>query len=197
MIPRIAKRGRSFKSAGKYYLHDKNATTSHRIAWTHTINTPALDPRKALNWMAYTAMNAEALKHCMGIAKTGRKSKAGAVYSYSLSWHPEQQPDKETMLEAAKDTLRLLNLGQHEAIIIAHTDTDHAHVHIIANLVHPETGKTTSMSNDKLILSKWAEYFEREGSKIYCEQRVINNQKRQLKRAIKNRQHKIEPPTLH
>ena len=40
MIAQIAARGTSFKGAGLYYLHDKKADTSERVAWTQTRNIP-------------------------------------------------------------------------------------------------------------------------------------------------------------
>lgn len=178
MVPRIAKSGHSFKGAGLYYLHDKQAKTKERVMWTHTHNLPTDDPDKAFNWMAHTAMNAQRLKMQAGVAPTGRKSKAGVVYSYSLAWHPEQQPNQQTMMEAAYETLALLKLTDHEAVFVAHNDTAHPHVHIICNLVHPENGKKAVPSYDRLIMSAWAEQLEKNEGQIRCEQRVINNEKR-------------------
>ncbi|MDL5051499.1 relaxase/mobilization nuclease domain-containing protein [Oscillatoria amoena NRMC-F 0135] len=178
MVPRIAQRGHSFKGAGQYYLHDKQADTNGRVLWTHTLNLPTQDPEKALKWMAYTAMNASRLKKQAGVASTGRKSKAGEVYCFSLAWHPGQNPDKETVLNSALETLGLLNLHEHEAMLVAHGDTPHSHVHVICNLVHPENGKTAVPSYDRLTLSQWAENLERNDGEILCEQRVINNRER-------------------
>jgi len=178
MVPRITKRGHSFKGAAQYYLHDKNAQTDERVAWTHTHNLPTNDPQKGFGWMAHTAIHADRLKHEAGVNKTGRKSTAGVVYSFFLSWHPDQNPSQETQQQAALDTLTKLRLSDHEAIVIAHRDEAHPHVHIICNLVHPESGKVAVPSYDRLTLSKWAENLERADGEILCEQRVINNQRR-------------------
>ncbi len=178
MVPRIAKSGHSFKGAGLYYLHDKQAKTKDRVAWTQTHNLPTNDADKAFGWMAHTAMNANRLKYKAGVVPTGRKTTAGVVYSYSLAWHPEQTPDKQTMLDAAYETLNLLKLSDHEAVFVAHNDTAHPHVHIICNLIHPEHGKKAVPSYDRLIMSAWAEQLERNDGQILCEQRVINNEMR-------------------
>lgn len=178
MVPRIAQRGHSFKGAGQYYLHDKQADTKERVLWTHTLNLPTQDPEKALKWMAHTAMNAGRLKKQAGIVATGRKSKVGEVYCFSLAWHPGQNPDKETMFNSALETLGLLNLHEHEAVLVSHGDTPHKHLHVICNLVHPENGKTAVPSYDRLTLSQWAENVERNDGEILCEERVINNQRR-------------------
>lgn len=178
MIPRVAARGHSFKGAGLYYLHDKQSKTSERVAWTETRNLPTHDAQKGMNWMAHTSMNAEELKRIQGVKSTGRKASSGPVYSYSLAWQPEQSPDRDRMVSAVDETLALLNLKDHEAVIVAHNETEHPHVHVICNLVHPDTGKIASTSYDQLKLSRWAESLEQQDGKIYCEQRVINNAKR-------------------
>lgn len=178
MIARVADRGTSFVGAGKYYLHDKEASTSERVAWTYIHNIATDDPEKAMRYMAYTAMHSDYLKHEAGVSNCGRKATAGAVYSFSLSWSPEEAPLPDYMKQAGLDTLVYLGLIEHEAVMVAHQDTDHPHVHVIANLVHPENGKTVVPAYDYLTLSTWAEAYEKEHGKIYCEQRVINNELR-------------------
>ena len=75
MIAQIAKRGTSFKGAGLYYLHDKKADTSERVAWTETRNLMTDNPAMGLRVMAATAMDKDRLKADAGIKATGRKSK--------------------------------------------------------------------------------------------------------------------------
>lgn len=176
MTPRIARRGHSFIGAGNYYLHDKQAQTTERVAWSSTINLATNDPTKAMRHMAYTAMQADRLKQQQGSSSAGRKA-CGPVYAFSLSWHPQQQPSREEMQTAAHATIERLGLQQHEAVMVAHSDTDHAHVHIIANLVHPDTGKIADIRLDQRKLSAWALEYEREHGHIYCEQREINAQR--------------------
>ena len=74
MIPRVAKRGHSFKGAGLYYLHDKKAKTSERVEWTSIHNIPTNNPKKAFGFMAYTAMNAERLKNASGCSHDRKES---------------------------------------------------------------------------------------------------------------------------
>ena len=197
MVPRIAQSGHSFKGAGLYYLHDKESHTTERVAWTYTHNIATNDPDKAFRYMAHTAMRADDLKRLSGVATTGRKRTAGVVYSFSIAWHPEQEPERNTMQNSALDILTELGLADHEAVFVCHTDTAHPHVHVIANLIHPETGRKAVPSYDYLTASKWAEKLERETGKIYCEQRVINNeQRRELakeNRQLANIKHREKP----
>ena len=110
MVPKVAGKGRSFKGAGLYYLHDKKALTPERVAFTHTENLPTRDADKAIKCMAYTAMRQHELKARAGGSTKGRKLEQ-PVYCYSLSWAPGEEPTQEEMIEAAKDTLRELGMS--------------------------------------------------------------------------------------
>jgi len=179
MIPRISKVGRSFKGAFQYFAHDKDKQpTRNRIAWAHTENMLTDDPDHAWKVMAYTVRQQERLKAASGQKTTGRKLEK-PVFSYSLAWHPEQNPDKEHMLETARKSLADLGLSEHETLFIAHRDEPQKHVHVIVNRVHPITGIAADLSNSKRKLSDFARVYEREHGKVYCQQREDNFEKRQ------------------
>ena len=182
MVPKVAGKGTSFKGAGLYYLHDKQASTAERVALTHTENLPTDNAELALKIMAHTAQHQDALKRANGAAKTGRKL-VYSVYTYSLSWAPDEAPDHAAMLEAARDTMKALGINEHEALMVIHNDEPHPHVHVIANRVHPQTGLAAKLACDHLILSRWAEAYERAQGQIRCEERVENNKKRRAYKA--------------
>lgn len=186
MVPKVAGKGRSFKGAGLYYLHDKKALTSERVAFAQTVNLPTDDPEKAMGWMAHTALRQAEIKAAAGGVAKGRKLR-DPVYAYSLSWSPDEQPTREQMLAAGMETLKRLGLEGHEAVLIAHKDEPHPHLHVIVNRVNPETGIAAPLSNDHLKLSTWAEEYERAQGKIRCEQRVENNALRKDKQFVKDR----------
>ncbi|WP_367187602.1 relaxase/mobilization nuclease domain-containing protein [Henriciella sp.] len=173
MVPRIAKAGRSFKGAALYYLHDKGALSDERVQFVEIQNLPTKDPQRATAHMIDTASHSAELKRAAGLK--GGRPLTKPVYSYSLAWHPNETPSKADQLAAARETISHLGLEDHQAMIVAHNDTDHPHVHVIVNRVHPETGRAAVTSNDKLILSRWAEAYERKRGTVYCEQRVENN----------------------
>ena len=183
MVPMITAGGTSFKGAASYYLHDKRKPgepgcfTSVRISWIVTTNLPTDNPERGWKIMAHTALAAQELKAAIGAKTTGRKL-TKPVFAYSLSWHPGQNPTKEEMLEAARASLKVLGLQENEALIICHNDEPHAHIHILANRVHPETGMAVNISHSKLILSKWAQEYEQKQGQIVCPQRVANNARR-------------------
>ena len=177
MIPRVAKSGRSFKGAGLYYLHDKGTLTRDRVAFTETLNLPTNDADRGIAHMIDTATHADQLKQQAGI-KGGRPLQA-PVYCYSLAWHPSETPTKAEQLEAVQETLKRLGVADRQAVIIGHNDTDHTHVHVMVNRVCPTTGKASTMSNDRLILSDWAhEYREQRGELHFCPAREENRKNR-------------------
>lgn len=181
MVPRVGKPGRSFKGAGLYFLHDKEAETAERVAFTQTHNLPTDDPHAAMDWMAWTALHQGEIKDGAGVQRTGGDC-ARPVFHYSLAWHPDETPDESHMLGCARDTLELLGLIRHEAVVVAHRDQEHPHVHVIANLVHPETGRTHDPGLYKAKLSEWAEAYEQEHG-LHCAQRAANREARQERQA--------------
>ena len=185
MVPVIASSGACFQGAWEYYFHDKQASTSVRVAWTHTRNLLTDCAEKAWKVMAYTAKSQTRLKEAAGIARSGRKLEK-PVFAFSLSWHPEQKPDKETMLEAANQSLEALGLSDHETMIAAHQDEPQPHIHIIVNRCHPTTGQAASTSHSKRKLSDFAREWERKEGKVYCMKREENYQKRQKGQFTKN-----------
>lgn len=127
--------------------------------------------------MAYTVKDAARLKEASGQKSSGRKL-TKPVFTYSLSWHPEQTPDRKHMLQTAKRSIEVLGLGEHEAIIVAHRDEPQKHVHVIVSRTHPVTGLAAKMSHSKLKLSEFAHAYELEHEKIYCPQREVNQEQR-------------------
>ena len=178
MVPSVTKGGASFKGAAVYNLHDKEAETAERVAWTETVNLITSDPEKATRVMAATAMAQNDLKIEAGIKATGRKLEK-PVYVYSLSWHPDEQPNKATMVEAARESIKALGVEDRQALTVCHNDEPYPHVHVVLNRVSMEDGLAANMRGDHLKLSGWAESWEKRHGKIWCEARVQNNERRE------------------
>ncbi|TCP38069.1 relaxase/mobilization nuclease domain-containing protein [Rhodovulum marinum] len=176
MIARDTGGGSSFAGAGLYYLHDRNADTDERVAFTHTENLLTDNAETAMKVMAWTAKHQAELKAAAGVKATGRKLEK-PVHTFMLSWAPGEQPDHKHMIETARSAVKALGLADHEAVFIGHDDTDKAHVHIIVNRVNPENGKAAPLSKSRLALSRWAEAYEKEHG-IHCHRRIENNRRR-------------------
>jgi len=88
-----------------------------------------------------------------------------------LSWDTSENPSLKEQMDAGREALKALGLSDHQTMIVGHTDTANPHVHVVVNLVHPETGKTASLSNDQIKLSKWAEAYRKErGQEHLCQE---------------------------
>ena len=176
MVPRTTKPGRSFTGAWAYYFHDKRDAariergeglhTAARVDWCHVENMARVtDARAAIGLMIDTARQSRRCEK--------------PVYAFSLAWHPEQQPDRAAMIDAGRAALQALGMEEHQAVLVAHNDTAHRHVHVIANRVHPVTGKAINLYKDREKLAAWALAYERERGKVYCRAREYNALARQ------------------
>jgi hypothetical protein len=177
-------RGTSFQRALVYVLHDKDAQTSERVGFVEMHNLATDDPHRAWREMKALCDAADELKKRSGVKATGRKL-TKPVYAFTLNWHEADYPDAAHMRETASDALRTFGIENHQAVIVEHTDRPHKHVHVIVNLVDPETGQLVSLSNDAHKLDRWADDYE-------VTQGVIRSPDRRAKfHALDNG---IEPP---
>lgn len=179
----IAAQGRSFKGAMAYYTHDKRApgaeagrhpSSAERVAWTETRNLACDRPEVATRVMIATAERADQLKAEAGIKATGRKAQK-PVLAYSLAWHPDEagKLDRAEMARAADDSLRVLGLEKHQAVIVAHRDTTHPHVHVIVNRVSPEDGRMATINPAKVrALDRWAHDYEQQRGRVVSPERA-------------------------
>jgi hypothetical protein len=126
--------------------------------------------------MMATAISAEALKEKAGVPNTGRKSK-NTVLHLMLSWHPSESENlsQEEMMRAALGAIRALKAEDRQALIVAHKDEEHSHLHVAINRVSPEDGRILPSKYEKRNLSRWAQQYEEERGKIYCPDRIANN----------------------
>lgn len=194
MIPKLHARGQSFHGACSYVLHDVDqATTSDRVAWVKTVNLTTKAPEWAWHEMTDTYYAQSQLKAASGMDQRGRKN-TKPVLHFTLSWAHGENPSPEHMMDAALASLKAIGLAEHEALIAAHSDTEHPHVHIVANTIHPQTGLTAPLKFTKLALSKWAEAYEREHG-IQCDERIKNNAERE-KLADQSRKAALDPNGL-
>jgi hypothetical protein len=152
-------RGTSFKGALLYVLHDPGADTANRVGFVELRNLATDNADRAWREMMTLCEAADDLKRQAGIKATGRKLEK-PVYAFSLNWHQDDHPTPEHMRETALSALQTLGMENLQAVIVEHTDTAHRHVHIIVNLVDPDTGKAVSVSNDEHKLDRWADDYE-------------------------------------
>lgn len=168
MIGKIPRPGRGFRGSFQYLMHGKRdaGRDPDRLAWMETRNLFVDNPDRIPSMMRATAAQ----------SRTCQKP----VYHMIISWRPDEAPSDLTMREVADQALADLGLGEHQAVLAAHRDTDHRHLHILVNRVHPETGKAWHTSKD------WAR-FERSIARQALERGLVmvdgrHNTPEQMKR---------------
>lgn len=134
--------GNGFKDAMRYVLAPK-PSEGERVGFAYVRNMGSMD----------TADKPEALAARMRLnvethRNNGHRSQK-PLHHFVIAFSPEDSGKltPEIMQEYADRHLEELGLSEHQAVIAQHTDTDHDHLHVIVNKVHPETGKLWNSSH--------------------------------------------------
>jgi hypothetical protein len=117
-----------------YLVGQERETGPERLEWTATRNLPTDDPELATTWMRATAAQ--------------NRVTATPVYHIVLSAAPEDAIDRAMLERIADRVLDRLGLKAHQALLVAHRNRPHAHLHIMVNRVHPETVRTWNAWQD-------------------------------------------------
>jgi hypothetical protein len=179
--------GKSFKGLAAYLLHDAGrAATTERVGWAQSFNLDGASPDMAWRLMAATAMSADQLKEAAGIRKS--KAAKNVAYHFALTFNPKDEPSEEMQRAAVSSALEAFGLGKYQAFAVMHDDTPHKHIHVVVNLIDPETGisaaskqpggKAAVLSNMQRKMSRWASQFERDNGLVVTEGRLENANKR-------------------
>lgn len=139
----------SFDKTAGYFEHGKTENGNYTD-----------DPSTRVDWRGSQNLDGKTAREdvLLRLKQTSEENSAvkNPVYHVVVSWDsgdPEtgREPDDpapEEMEEAAKTLLDDLGLGEHEAWIVAHKDTDTPHLHIMANRVHPRTKRVWDDGSD-------------------------------------------------
>lgn len=68
--------------------------------------------------------------------------------------------------------MRAMGLSEHQAVWVTHTDTGRPHVHVVANLVHPVTGKVARLGLIKKRMSAFCAAYEQALGDVRCRARL-------------------------
>lgn len=119
--------GAGFAGLCRYLFAGSDGKQIGRVGWTATRNLPTDNANAVPIIMRATA------------AQSVRVQKP--VYHLAIALPPEETLSQEVMESVVDQSLADLGLSGHQALMVAHNDTDHQHVHVMVNRVHPETGK--------------------------------------------------------
>jgi MobA/VirD2-like, nuclease domain len=157
-------KGRGFAGVLQYlHFGRKDEPNPHRVAWHVARNMPTSDPDVVTAIMRATASLSPSVKK--------------PVYHLPVSWPPDERLDPDTQLKVADRLIADLGLSEHQYTVIAHNDGDCSHLHIVANTVHPETGKVWNAWRDVYRIMESMERQERELGLTIVERSDLENRR--------------------
>ncbi len=88
------------------------------------------------------------------------RAKAERTYHMVVSFPPGETPSDEQLRDIEDELVNAIGLGEHQRISAVHTDTDHLHVHVAINQIHPQKLTRIEPYYDKLKLMEACERLE-------------------------------------
>ena len=138
------------------------------LAATQRLIAPARD---AVPELDHTHRSRARLKDAAGIRRGGRSCE-NPVRHDIISWDKDELPDLDEMDRTARSYLAVIGLAEHQAVLVGHDHNGKRHVHIVANTVHPITGKVADRIDDQVKAQAWAHAYEVAQGKIRCRHRT-------------------------
>jgi len=142
---------RGFRHLARYI---QGRDTKPRATWFHAANLPGVSRKDDLE-LACKLVD----------AVQAQNTRAGSKRTYHLviSLHPDdrrlERKELQQIVERLVDTL---GFSEHQYIAVRHDDTDHEHIHVAINKIHPETFRIHSPAWDHQKLFTGARALERE-----------------------------------
>lgn len=128
----------NFRASALYLSGNTAKLSPDRVEWVETRNLQTDNPEAAAAIMAATAAQSTRCRN--------------PAYHFVLAFDPKDakagKVDPGIMREIAIDAIERLGLSDYQALIYAHRDTEHPHIHFLVNRIHPQTGKAYSRHND-------------------------------------------------
>lgn len=141
MLVNVAPPTHDFHAIARYLVSGKHHPPHpDRVAWISTQNLPVDSPDLAATLMTATASLSSRCQR--------------AAYHAMIAWAPDEQPTPTAMRDIAHETLRLAGLGEHQALIMGHGDTQHPHLHMLVNRINPSTGLAWQTSHDYALFDR-------------------------------------------
>lgn len=142
MIAKDSGIGKSFMGLASYLATGKGGQEAERVTWSEGVNVSTDDIKAAACEMRMTAF------------ENTRVTKP--VYHFSVNWHPHESDkvDQELAMKVVRATLDDLGLSEHQAMVVAHHDREHFHVHCMVNRIHPDTLKGQKQGLSKITMEK-------------------------------------------
>jgi len=147
------------------------------VGWTQTYNLENVSDVNAWKVMKATADSAADIKKAVAEAN-GEKFKNSKkctkpVYHFSITWPEIDNPSEKLQRLAVGEVIKELGMENYQAMAVQHLDGK-PHVHVMLNLIDPDTGmsastsilqangkKASKLTNSRRKLRSWANRFEK------------------------------------
>ncbi|GJL66222.1 MAG: hypothetical protein NPIRA05_11930 [Nitrospirales bacterium] len=175
-----------------------------KVGWTQTYNLGDTSDINAWMMMKATARSADDLKRMVVEEENKKRKKKDQqqfrggntckkpVYHFTITWPKDDAPSEKLQRKAVNEALKVLDMEHHQALAVQHLDRN-PHVHIMLNLIDPETGmsastpfklangeeKASKLSFSKKKLRQWANRFEKANGLQITEGSHRNEERRQ------------------
>jgi hypothetical protein len=134
------------------YIRGRNAQP--RATWFHAANLPGVSGKDDLELACLLVEAVQAQN-----TRAGRKR----TYHLVVSLHPEDRRlERKELEQVVKSLVDTLGFSQHQYIAVRHNDTEHEHIHVAINKIHPETFRIHSPAWDHQKLFTGARALEME-----------------------------------
>jgi len=142
---------RGFRHLARY-IHGRD--TKPRATWFHAANLPGVSGKVDLE-----------LACGLVDAVQAQNTRAGSKRTYHLvvSLDPnDRRLERKELQQVVERLVDTLGFSEHQYIAVRHDDTDHEHIHVAINKIHPETFRIHSPAWDHQKLFTGARALERE-----------------------------------
>jgi hypothetical protein len=132
--------GRRFGPLADYLVHGRSGVETDRVAWTASRNLGTDEPELAAALMQATARQSAMVQV--------------PVYHLTISFDHHDQVSPDQMQAIADKVLQDLGLADYQTLMVSHRDRAHAHLHVMVNRIHPETGVAWERWQDRPIIER-------------------------------------------
>ena len=89
-----------------------------------------------------------AIKEIEATQDLNSTSQADRTYHLIVSFRPKDNPTPAQLVDCEDELCRSLGYGEHQRVSAVHMDTEHVHMHVAINKVHPETLRNVTPLRD-------------------------------------------------
>lgn len=140
---------RSWTRTADYMLASAISTRGEKVGGVRVTNCHTDDPAAATTLIEATQA-------------ANTRSKTDKTYHLMFAFPPGEEPPLEILHKIEDELVRSIGYADHQRISVVHIDTDHLHVHVAINKVHPKGYQNIEPFYDKKDLMKACERIELE-----------------------------------